>query len=666
MLKLKLRIIQPNFIRKPKRQPLVMGLTLALLFFSAFPAASNVYAQTTEPPVPEPMLVGDLHDGAASSTPRYMTLIDSTIFFRADDGQYGIEIWRSDPPYDIAHTMRVTDINPGVASAWPEYLTVLDGILFFQADDGNHGKELWKLEPPYYQAYLVADIQHGSGSSTPSDLVTIGNAVFFTADDGNNGTEIWKTSPPYTSAQLVADVRSGPTTSNPRDLTTIGWTLLFTADDSGGRELWKSEPPYMQSSTARVKQIFPGGNADPQELTRVGTKLFFTANDLESGKELWISQAPYNEFSTYRANEIDRPFPSTPSDLEAVGETVFFTGNMGGSGFELRKVVPPYTSTYVSRVEDIYTGNTGGIPNSSFPDQKLAVGDTLFFTADDGTHGVELWSTQPPYDSAALVEDINPGSGGADIANLTAMGTTLFFTANDGSFGNELWRSVPPYDDVHTQRISNIHRSGNSNPNELTVVGRTLFFNAYDAVDGVELWKFGYDYGLPGTGFAPGVITRLPQQPQGFAYQQMSSMTLEIPGLSVQTPLVGVPIADDGWNLTWLGDQVGYLTDTAFPTLPGNTVITGHAYLADGTPGPFAALENMRWGDQVVLHAWGQRYIYEVRSVQRVAADDLSVLGHKELDWVTLLTCKGFDETSGTYQWRTAVQAVLVRVELAY
>ena len=140
-----------------------LSMVLAILLFTLniLSPATNIQAQTSTPPDPEPVMVGDLHEGVASSTPRYMTAIDSTVFFRADDGQYGLEIWRSDPPYDAASTWRVTDINPGVGSAWPEYLTVLDGILFFQANDGNRGKELWKLEPPYVQAQLVADIQIG-------------------------------------------------------------------------------------------------------------------------------------------------------------------------------------------------------------------------------------------------------------------------------------------------------------------------------------------------------------------------------------------------------------------------------------------------------------------------------------------------------------------------
>ncbi|MCK5313929.1 MAG: sortase, partial [Anaerolineales bacterium] len=62
-------------------------------------------------------------------------------------------------------------------------------------------------------------------------------------------------------------------------------------------------------------------------------------------------------------------------------------------------------------------------------------------------------------------------------------------------------------------------------------------------------------------------------------------------------------------------------------------------------------------------HAWGQRYIYEVRGNTRVTPNDLSVLGHKDLDWVTLITCQDYDESRANYQWRRVVQAVLVKVE---
>jgi len=168
---------------------------------------------------------------------------------------------------------------------------------------------------------------------------------------------------------------------------------------------------------------------------------------------------------------------------------------------------------------------------------------------------------------------------------------------------------------------------------------------------------------LPATGFAPGVQTSLPAQPAGLAYQDTGAMTLEIPSLDVRMEIVGVPQSGDGWDVRWLEGRAGYLEGTAFPTWQGNTGLAGHAVLPEGQPGPFARLNTLAYGDRVIIHAWGQRYIYEVQDNSMVAPDQLEVLNHEDLDWVTLITCQSFDPVSGKYRWRRVVRAVLVDVQ---
>jgi LPXTG-site transpeptidase (sortase) family protein len=167
----------------------------------------------------------------------------------------------------------------------------------------------------------------------------------------------------------------------------------------------------------------------------------------------------------------------------------------------------------------------------------------------------------------------------------------------------------------------------------------------------------------PATGFAPGRLTVLPEQPAAKAYLKYEGLWLEIPALGVKTGIVGVPLGPDGWDVTWLSDQAGYLAGTAFPTWTGNSVITGHNTLPSGTAGPFADLQKLEYGDEIVVHAWGQRYIYEVRALDLVRPDHPSIFRHEVRPWVTLITCADFDERTDTYRSRRLVRAVLMGVE---
>ena len=86
-------------------------------------------------------------------------------------------------------------------------------------------------------------------------------------------------------------------------------------------------------------------------------------------------------------------------------------------------------------------------------------------------------------------------------------------------------------------------------------------------------------------------------------------------------------------------------------------------YDANGKPGPFANLGTLRWGQKVILHAWGSAYEYEIRSVDSsVDPGKTNVLKHEEKSWLTLITCRGYDESEEQYRWRTVVRAVLLKI----
>ncbi len=167
---------------------------------------------------------------------------------------------------------------------------------------------------------------------------------------------------------------------------------------------------------------------------------------------------------------------------------------------------------------------------------------------------------------------------------------------------------------------------------------------------------------LPETGFAPGRVTALPLQPVSISYAE-TAVRLQIPQLGVNIPVVGVPLAQDGWDVTWLNQQAGWLDGTAFPTWNGNSVLTAHVYDANGLPGPFVNLSTLKYGDKIYIVTGGLRYRFEVRQTYFASPENLAPMRHEDLPWLTLITCRGYNAASDSYAQRMVVRAVLVSVE---
>lgn len=167
---------------------------------------------------------------------------------------------------------------------------------------------------------------------------------------------------------------------------------------------------------------------------------------------------------------------------------------------------------------------------------------------------------------------------------------------------------------------------------------------------------------LPATGFAPGVVTIVPTQPADKSYTA-TDIWLEIPSLRTKIPIVGVPMVNGDWDLSWLAQEAGWLDGTAFPGWDGNSALTGHVTLPNGKAGPFSSLGKLAWGDAIIIHAYGEAYTYEVRENRTIKPYVTSILKHEEHPWLTLITCKTYTETTNTYADRTVVRAILVKVQ---
>ncbi len=161
-----------------------------------------------------------------------------------------------------------------------------------------------------------------------------------------------------------------------------------------------------------------------------------------------------------------------------------------------------------------------------------------------------------------------------------------------------------------------------------------------------------------------GRSTNIPAQPVDQTYASYSDLRLEIPKLTVSASIVGVPLSIEGWDVTWLGDDAGWLNGTAFPTGPGNSVITGHVWDAYNQPGIFYDLKKLVYGDVIKVHAFGQVCTTEARESKRITPKNISAaVQHEEKAWLTRVTCEEYRVLFKTYNYRRIVRAVLVDIQ---
>jgi ELWxxDGT repeat protein len=465
------------------------------LFFAAVIAAMLAIGASQGVAATKPVLVKDVNAGARSSDLHDLTNVDGSVLFSAFDVAHGFELWKSDGTG--RGTKLVKDINPGAASSEPHELTNVDGTLFFVADDGIHAYELWKSDGTAAGTTLV------KGSSRlqplPRSLTNVNGTLFFAANDYTDPDyllheELWKSDGTAAGTTLVKDINPGESGSRPEFLTNVNGTLFFSAyTGEFSFELWESDGTA--AGTTLVKDINPGpwnqfdenhGGSRPQYLANVAGTLFFDATDgIRTG--IWTSDGTAAG-TTFLQQYFGREFTD-------VSGTALYAGGADSSGIELWK--SDGTAAGTTLVKDINPG-----PAESQPRFLANIHGTLFFNARGGMNGLELWKSDGTAAGTALVKDINPGAassfpsderGSLDLQNpLTDVNGTLFFDADDGIHGLELWKSDGTA--RGTTMVGDIKPgAGWSLPGawsrELVNVDGTLFFAADDGTHGFELWK---------------------------------------------------------------------------------------------------------------------------------------------------------------------------------
>ncbi|MEC8215272.1 MAG: ELWxxDGT repeat protein, partial [Cyanobacteriota bacterium] len=408
-------------------------------------------------------LVKNIKKGSSGSNPSGLEVLNESLYFSADNGKSGSELWTSDGT--STSTRLVRNINPGKKSSSPSSLISFNQNLYFSADDGKSGTELWTSNGTKDGTKRVADINPGPSSSNPSNMTTLDGALLFAADDGQDGQELWKYDRSNDKPTQIKNINSN-SSSLPRDLTKFDQKVYFSAEGNiYGRELWVSNGS--NNGTKLFHDIYPGGlSSDPQDITTFKDNLYFTAVSF-GGRQVWKSngsQGGTNKISPISSQQIF----SDVEELTATPDRLFYTAQ-------------------TSIQSDEETDNVNQSNDSTTNEDTTANTDTDVSAARRSI-GRELWTSKGSADSMKLVLDIYEGPGSSDPTELTAIGNKIYFSADDGANGEELW--VSDGTDFGTQRLTDINPGAkNASPRDITALDDSIYFTAINEKTGRELWR---------------------------------------------------------------------------------------------------------------------------------------------------------------------------------
>jgi ELWxxDGT repeat protein len=400
---------------------------------------------------------------SGSSYPLSFTIFKNELFVIANNN----ELWKTDGTY--GNMEKLATLGDNVTK-----LTVLNDKLLI-AINTSTSPELWSSDGTASGTKLVKNFSDTYGYSNFNTVVTEDGMAYMMLNAPGEVAELWKSDGTGPGTQKVKTLSINAFAFH--ELTPVGNQAFFINEDANGKELWISDGTA--TGTKMLKDIIAGSNgSDPANLVNSKGFLYFTAIDATTNRGLWVSDGTNS--GTQKITDLE--LPDYGVELTDINGSLYFSGIHPSWGEEL--FMSDGTAEGTRAMANV--NPSGGSSPSNFFSYK----DEIYFTADDGINGSELWKLDPnSLTGATMVKNINP-SAGSGISDITVANGLIYFKANDGYsapyHGPELWASDGT--EHGTNILSDIKEgTGGSLPGDITYVNNTLFFRA-TGDGGNELW----------------------------------------------------------------------------------------------------------------------------------------------------------------------------------
>ncbi len=372
-------------------------------------------------------MLKDITPGPGGSVNADSVVYKGAVYFVANDGLHGSELWKSDGTE--GGTVLVADVNPGSQGSVHELVIYRNEIAFI-ADDGVHGSEIWTSDGTTQGTRLAFETVPGPGSLYPYDLFVAGDMLYFTAYDPDIEEALWRTDGTQAGTIILTDSTNADSWFSANDFVALGNRVFFRGDsDAAGYEPWISDGTV--AGTHMIKDIRPGYNGSfyyGDVSAALGGFVYFSASDGVHGEDLYRTDG--TEAGTVLVKDIN-----PGSSVSGIGSMVVLDGTLyltaGPSAYHANQL---WKSDGTEQGTVPVATDLGG-----FWDALDASTGALLFSAWDPDHGFELWRSDGTTRGTVLVQDLYPGLLGSQPRGFAALGDRVYFAADDRNAGIEPW-----------------------------------------------------------------------------------------------------------------------------------------------------------------------------------------------------------------------------------
>lgn len=380
-------------------------------------------------------LFKDIKEGPESSASYKVghLAMGNHFYFFADNGPDGSELWKSDGTPN--GTSLLKNIRPGAQSSNNSMVGgVLGDRFIFVANDGTHGDEFWISDGTEAGTDLLKDINPGAGQGIAYDasIVFANSKVFFYGNQWGPEPGLWVSDGTTQGTNFVKDV-----SFQTMNLDASGESVVFFGRDANfNNVLWKSDGTADGTQVISDKVNGTNTSAHENSIIVLNETIFFAGDTKRNGVEMWVTDL--TEEGTTLFFDFDSSYGVIPSLLTEVGNQLFFRGNKFGT-YDLCVSDGTIEGT---RYLPINPDGTGIDDESEFIDFN----GKLVVSANDGIHGYELWISDGTQEGTKMIKDINTGAGSSMrnsqyLRTFSVIDSRLYFVANDGIHGYEVWTS---------------------------------------------------------------------------------------------------------------------------------------------------------------------------------------------------------------------------------